>query len=75
VCVLAATAAVLATAGAAAAATGTVSSFGSDEFGQLGTGAGGSSLTPVAVSGLIGVIQIDGGREHAIASRRCRCQG
>ena len=52
---------------AAAAQTGTVSSFGSDEFGQLGDGAAGSSTTPVAVSGLSGVVQIDGGREHVVA--------
>ena len=57
-------------AGAAGAVkTGTVSSFGSDEFGQLGNGAGGSSATPVAVAGLTGVIQLDGGREHVVALR------
>jgi alpha-tubulin suppressor-like RCC1 family protein len=52
---------------AGAVTTGTVSSFGNDEFGQLGNGAGGSSATPVAVAGLSGVVQIDGGREHALA--------
>ena len=68
ICTLLATVVVLATAGAAAAATtGTVSSSGSDEFGQLGNGAGGSSTSPVAVAGLTGVTQIDGGREHAVA--------
>jgi hypothetical protein len=37
--------------GAAGAATsGVVSSFGSDELGQLGNGAGGSSTTPVTVA-------------------------
>ena len=72
VCTLVATVVVLATAGAAAAATGTVSSFGSDEFGQLGNGAGGSSTTPVAVAGLTGVTQIDGGREHAVALQQRR---
>ena len=60
----------LACAGAASAATtGSVSSFGSDEFGQLGNGAGGSSNTPVTVAGLSGATQIDGGREHAVALR------
>ena len=68
-CTLAATLVVLATAGAAWAATGTVSSSGSDEFGQLGNGAGGSTSTFVAVAGLTGVTQIDGGREHAVALR------
>jgi alpha-tubulin suppressor-like RCC1 family protein len=58
----------LAAGGAGAASqTGTVSSFGSDEFGQLGDGSAGSSNSPVAVSGLTGVTQIDGGREHVVA--------
>ncbi|HEY8846946.1 MAG TPA: hypothetical protein VIM24_09825, partial [Candidatus Limnocylindrales bacterium] len=32
-----------------------------------GDGAGGSSSTPVAVAGLTGVTQIDGGREQVVA--------
>jgi alpha-tubulin suppressor-like RCC1 family protein len=63
----------LALAGAAGAvSTGTASSFGSDELGQLGNGAGGSSSTPVAVAGLTGVTETDGGREHVVALRSDR---
>ena len=54
---------------AQAVTTGTVSSMGNDQFGQLGNGSGGSSATPVAVAGLTSVIQIDGGREHGVALR------
>jgi alpha-tubulin suppressor-like RCC1 family protein len=62
--------ATVATAGgaAAAAAPGVVWEWGSNGFGQLGNGAVSASPSgPAAVSGLSGVVDVHGGREHVAA--------
>jgi hypothetical protein len=47
--------------------TGTVWTWGSNQFGQLGDGTNTNRLTPVQVSGLSNVVAITGGTGHSIA--------
>ncbi len=46
---------------------GTVWSWGRDEFGQLGNGAGGSTTSPAQVGGLANMVAVAGGLEHSLA--------
>lgn len=46
---------------------GTIMSWGSDSYGQLGAGAGRLRTTPEQVVGLSGVTAIDGGTQHVAA--------
>jgi alpha-tubulin suppressor-like RCC1 family protein len=48
-------------------ATGTVSAWGYNVFGQLGDGTSVERETPVQVSGLFNVVAVDGGYEHSLA--------
>jgi len=66
---LALLAAPLALAGAAgAAAPGTLTTWGSNGFGQLGNGTTSTiPVDPAAVTGLSGVVDVHGGREHVVA--------
>jgi len=50
-------------------ADGTVSSWGSDSFGQLGVGRLLQSNTPLATSAIPGVVTIASGTQHALALR------
>ena len=56
-----------------------VSCWGRNGFGELGTGTiGGSSTTPVLVSGITSAIEVDGGQHHACArltDGTARCWG
>ena len=59
---------------------GTVVAWGNNDEGQLGNGAPGAnvalgtypkpSVAPVRVTGLADIIEIEGGRKHAVALRR-----
>ena len=48
---------------------GTVSCWGSNEFGQIGDGSTNVRLTPVAVDGLDGVSEVSLGEVHSCALR------
>ncbi|MGO8669787.1 MAG: RCC1 domain-containing protein [Capsulimonadaceae bacterium] len=51
----------------ALSATGTVSAWGDNNYGQLGNGGTSSSAIPVAVNGLSGVVAIAAGYYHSLA--------
>lgn len=51
----------------AASAPGTPYTWGSNGFGQLGSGTNANRFSAAAVSGLTGVVDLHGGREHVIA--------
>ncbi len=55
--------------GAEAASPGTPYAWGANPWGQLGDGTTTAHLMPHAVTGLTDAIDIDGGRDHAIALR------
>ena len=55
--------------GAQAASPGTPTAWGANPWGQLGDGTTTAHLVPRAVTGLTDAIDIDGGRDHAIALR------
>jgi alpha-tubulin suppressor-like RCC1 family protein len=49
---------------------GTVVSWGSDQFGKLGTGRALEAATPVVVPGMTGVVAIGSGQYHSLAVRQ-----